>query len=158
MFIHNKLNLKGGKNEISNMADQSITGLILDLRDNPGGLLSEASCMAGLFMGENKKIYSIKYFDVSKESEDVYSQKEQVYSGPLLVLVNSVSASASELLAGAVQEYRRAIVVGSITFVKGTFQEIEPWNDSKKIGLFKTQGFYLLPSGESPQFYGAYLS
>lgn len=142
------------KQAIYNMAGKNISGLVLDLRDNPGGHMSEAACLAGLFIGENKKIYSVQYLDVTKASEVVLTSSEQIYSGPLVVLVNSVSASASELLAGALKEYRRAIIVGSQTFGKGTFQEIESWGESQNIGYFKTKGFYLLPSGASTQLEG----
>ena len=136
------------------MADQSLSGLVLDLRDNPGGHLSEAACLAGLFIGANKKIYSVQYFDLSKTNEIVLTNSEKMYSGPLAILVNTNSASASELFAGAMQEYKRGIVVGTKTFGKGTFQEVETWKNTKLVGYFRTKGFYLLPSGQSTQFYG----
>lgn len=139
---------------ILEMADKNISGLVLDLRDNPGGHLSEAACLTGLFIGENKTIYSVEYFDLSKSNEVVLTSAERIYSGALAVLVNTNSASAAELFAGAIQEYRRGIVIGAKTFGKGTFQEIESWGKSKNIGFFKTKGFYLLPSGRSTQFYG----
>lgn len=142
------------RNAIYDMADKNISGLVIDLRDNPGGHLSEAACLAGLFIGENKKIYSVQYFDLSKSDEVVLTNTERIYSGPLVVMTNTYSASAAELLAGALQEYSRALIVGSKTFGKGTFQEIESWGDSKQVGYFKTKGFYLLPSGSSTQFYG----
>lgn len=142
------------RNSIFEMADKNISGLVLDLRDNPGGHLSEAACLTGLFIGENKTIYSVEYFDLSKSNEVVLTSAERIYSGALAVLVNTNSASAAELFAGAIQEYRRGIVVGAKTFGKGTFQEIESWDKSSNIGFFKTKGFYLLPSGRSTQFYG----
>lgn len=142
------------KGAILEMADKNISGLVLDLRDNPGGHLSEAACLTGLFIGQDKTIYSIEYFDLSKSNEVVLTSAERIYSGALAVLVNTNSASAAELFAGAIQEYRRGIVIGAKTFGKGTFQEIESWDKSKNIGFFKTKGFYLLPSGRSTQFYG----
>lgn len=142
------------RDAILGMVDKNISGLVLDLRDNPGGRLSEAACLAGLFIGEDKSIYSVQYFDLSKTNEVVLTSAERIYSGALAVLVNTNSASAAELFAGAIQEYRRGIVIGSKTFGKGTFQEIETWDKSEKIGYFKTKGFYLLPSGRSTQFYG----
>ncbi|MFN3696199.1 MAG: S41 family peptidase [Pseudobdellovibrio sp.] len=142
------------ENILSDLANQSISSLVLDLRDNPGGHLSEASCLAGLFIGVNKKIYSVQYFDLSKSREVVLTNSEKIYSGPLAVLVNTNSASASELFAGAIQEYKRGIIIGTKTFGKGTFQEVEMWKDTQSVGYFKTKGFYLLPSGQSTQFYG----
>lgn len=135
-------------------ADQRISGMVLDLRDNPGGQLDEASCIAGLFVGMNKKAYSIEFFDPLKSSEVVLSTGSLLYTGPLVVAINSASASASELLAGALKDYRRAILVGEKTFGKGTFQESEVWTKNPKVSLFKTQGYYLLPSRRSPQLTG----
>lgn len=141
-------------NKIKELSDDAVSGLVLDLRDNPGGQLDEAACLAGLFIGVNKKIYSVKYFDPLKSDEVVLTSGSLLYTGPLVVLVNSSSASASELLAGALQDYNRAVLVGERTFGKGTFQEPEVWSKNSKISLFKTQGFYLLPGGESPQLKG----
>ena len=139
---------------IKGLSDEAVAGLILDLRDNPGGELNEAACLAGLFIGINKKIYSVKYFDPLKSDEVVLTSGSLLFTGPMVVLVNSSSASASELLTGALQEYSRAVVVGERTFGKGTFQEPEVWNRNAKISLFRTQGFYLLPSGTSTQLKG----
>ncbi|MBC7741026.1 MAG: PDZ domain-containing protein [Bdellovibrionaceae bacterium] len=141
-------------NKIRAAADKNIVGLVLDLRDNPGGQLDEAACLAGLFVGINKKIYSVEYFDPVKSNEVVLTTGSLLYTGPLLVLVNSSSASASELLAGALQEYKRAIVIGEKTFGKGTFQESEIWSKNNRITMFKTQGYYLLPSQLSTQIVG----
>lgn len=152
---------KFNKGVCSGIADQlpaleknKIDGLILDLRDNPGGQLDEASCVAGLFLGKNKKAYYVEYFDRSKSNEVVLTSNDQVYDGPLIVLVNSASASASELLAGGLQEYGRALIIGERTYGKGTFQESEEWTLNSKISLFKTQGLYLLPSRNSTQLKG----
>ena len=141
-------------NKIKSASDKNISGLILDLRDNPGGQLDEASCIAGLFLGMNKKTYSVEFFDPLKSNEIVLSTGSLLYTGPLVVMINSASASASELLAGALQDYKRALVVGEKSFGKGTFQESEIWNKNSKVTLFKTQGYYLLPSQSSPQLAG----
>lgn len=142
------------KNELTKMKSMSLHGLILDLRDNPGGLLSEAACLAGLFIGENKKIFSIKYIDGLGEDEVALTTQEQMYYGPMTILVNNSSASASELIAGAMKEYGRAVIIGERTFGKGSFQEIENWNRKTNISFFQTKGFYLLPSGETTQLKG----
>ena len=141
------------RDEIQKMKPSTLKGLVLDLRDNPGGLLTEAACLAGLFIGEDKKIFTVKYID-SNEEEVALTNAEQVYFGPMVILTNNSSASASELMAGAMQEYNRATIIGERTFGKGSFQEIERWNESTRISLFKTQGFYLLPSGETTQLKG----
>jgi carboxyl-terminal processing protease len=138
--------------EIAKMNPHSLKGLILDLRDNAGGLLSEAACLAGLFIGEDKKIFTASYMDNLMEESQTTTGQE--YFGPMVILTNSRSASASELLAGAMQEYKRAILIGERTFGKGSFQKIESWNDSPHISLYQTEGFYLLPSGKSTQLTG----
>jgi carboxyl-terminal processing protease len=140
--------------KINSVSDKNIAGLILDLRDNPGGQLDEAACLAGLFFGMNKKTYSVEFFDPIKSNEVVLSTGSLLYTGPMVVLTNSSSASASELLAGALQDYKRALIISEKTFGKGTFQESEEWSKNPKISLFKTQGFYLLPSNSSPQLTG----
>lgn|GEM_PF-815926 len=139
---------------LNNINKNKSQGLVLDLRDNPGGQLNEAACIAGLFLGKDKKAYYIEYFDQTKSNEVVLTSETQVYAGPLVVLVNASSASASELLAGGLQEYGRALIVGERTFGKGTFQESEDWFFNSKISLFKTQGLYLLPSRKTTQLEG----
>lgn len=133
---------------------ENVKGLILDLRDNPGGQLNEASCISGLFLGKDKKAYYVEYFDEDKSNEVVLTSDERIYNGPMVVLVNSFSASASELLAGGLQDYKRALIVGERTFGKGTFQEPEQWAMKSTVSLFKTQGIYLLPSRNSTQLRG----
>jgi carboxyl-terminal processing protease len=133
---------------------ENIDGLILDLRDNSGGQIEEASCIAGLFLGPHKKLFDLQFFDTNREREEIFSQKEMVYGAAMAILVNRGSASASELLAGALRDHGRALLVGERTFGKGSFQEGEVWNQNSKIALFSSRGFYLLPSGFSPQMYG----
>ncbi len=139
---------------IKGLMASNIEGLILDLRDNSGGQIEEAACIAGLFLGPKKKLFHLQFFDDSREREEVYSQKPLLYGAALAILINRGSASASELLAGALRDYGRALLIGETTFGKGTFQEGEVWNLNSRIGLFSSKGFYILPSGFSPQMYG----
>lgn len=110
--------------EILLLKKDSIQGLILDLRNNGGGSLKEAIELSGLFIDEGPmSIYQPK-------TEKPYLLKDMnrgtVYNGPLIVLVNSMSASASEFFAGCMQDYQRALIVGDRTYGKGTAQSIYP--------------------------------
>lgn len=132
----------------------SVRGLLLDLRDNPGGQMEEAACLASLFVGPHKKIFEVRYLDPSKKSEEYWGDQEKMFDLPMAVLINGYSASASEIVAGALRDFNRAVLVGEKTFGKGSFQEGEYWSQNKKIALFETKGFYYLPSGVSPQMRG----
>ena len=130
-----------------------VRGLMLDLRENPGGQMDEAACIVSLFVGPNKPVFSLRY--MAKEHEEIVkTDLEQIYSGPLAILINESSASASEIVAGALQDYSRAVLVGERTFGKGSFQEGEVWSKNSRVALFETKGFYYLPSGRSPQLLG----
>lgn len=113
--------------EILLLKKDSIKGLILDLRNNGGGSLKEAIELCGLFIDEGPMaIYQGK-------EEKPYLLKDMnrgtVYNGPLMILVNSMSASASEFFAGCMQDYKRALIVGDSTYGKGTAQSIFPVGD-----------------------------
>ncbi|MEK2689106.1 S41 family peptidase [Bdellovibrio sp. GT3] len=131
-----------------------VRGLLFDLRDNPGGQMEEAACIASLFVGADKKIFDIRYLDQAKRSEIYYGGESKVFDKPVAVLINAGSASAAEIVAGALRDLNRAVLVGERTFGKGSFQEGEYWTQNKKIALFETKGFYYLPSGRSPQMKG----
>jgi len=139
------------KHELENLKTQGMRGLLLDLRDNPGGQMDEATCVAGLFVGPDKKIYDIRGLHPGADEESSFSSEAQVYQGPMAVLVNAGSASAAEIVAGVLRDYQRAVLVGERTFGKGSFQEGEIWAKNGKIAIFETKGFYYLPSGQSPQ-------
>lgn len=142
------------KEAIGIVTRAQVRGLLLDLRDNPGGQMEEAACIASLFVGGDKKIYELRYLDPGKKSEEVYGGEEKIFNKPMAVLVNAGSASASEIVAGALRDLNRAVLVGERTFGKGSFQEGEYWTQNKKVALFETKGFYYLPSGRSPQMKG----
>lgn len=131
-----------------------IDALILDLRENPGGQIEEASCLVSLFVGSEKLIFRIQFLDSAKTDEKYFGEEKQIYAGPLAVLINSGSASASEIVAGSLQDYHRALIIGERSFGKGTFQEGEVWKNNQNIAFFQTKGFYLLPSGRSAQITG----
>ncbi len=130
---------------------QNVQGVILDLRNNGGGGLGESIAVAGLFIpsGPVVQVRSISKVDIHNSPAE-----KPLYRGPLIVLVNRYSASASEIVAGALQDYGRAVVVGErATFGKGTVQNIIEL--PQKLGALKTtvQKFYL-PSGKSTQHRG----
>jgi carboxyl-terminal processing protease len=131
---------------IHELLDENIQGLILDLRNNGGGSLHEAKDMTGLFLTEGPVV------QIRDADNDVmlYSDTDPrlVYSGLMAVLVNRMSASASEILAGAIQDYGRGIIVGSQTFGKGTVQSMEPLEPGR---LKYTQAKYYRINGESTQ-------
>lgn len=131
-----------------------VRGLLLDLRDNPGGQMEEAACITSLFVGSEKKIFEVRYLDPGKKAEEYFGGEEKIFDLPVAVLINGASASASEIVAGALRDLNRAVLVGERTFGKGSFQEGEYWSQNKKIALFETKGFYYLPSGRSPQMKG----
>lgn len=131
-----------------------VRGLLLDLRDNPGGQMEEAACITSLFVGADEKIFEVRYLDSSKKPETYFGGEEKIFDKPVAVLVNGASASAAEIVAGALRDLGRAVIVGERTFGKGSFQEGELWAQNNKIAIFETKGFYYLPSGRSPQMSG----
>ena len=133
----------------------NLKGLVLDLRNNPGGLLDMAVAVAGRFVGgkmEDGLVVSIKGRG-PLDTRDLYAslgQKEPVY--PLVVLVNGGSASASEIVAGALQDHGRAVIMGTQTFGKGSVQSVIPLRDNA--GLKLTTARYYTPKGRSIQAKG----
>ncbi|MFP5520300.1 MAG: S41 family peptidase [Bdellovibrionia bacterium] len=142
------------KSELRELMDKGIRGLMLDLRDNPGGQMDEAACVVSLLAGVDKKVFELRYLDTTKDVESYYGSEEAIFHGPVAILINRGSASAAEIVAGTLRDYGRALLVGERTFGKGSFQEGEVWSQNDKIALFETKGFYYLPSGSSPQLQG----
>ncbi len=126
--------------------NQDIKAYILDLRNNPGGLLSQAIKISDFFL-ENGEIVSTKSRQVS-ENRKWFAKKGDLTNGKtLIVLINYGSASASEIVAGALKDHKRAIVLGENSYGKGSVQSIIPLKNKGAIRL--TVAKYYLPSGES---------
>ena len=147
---------------IEQLQEHDIAGLVLDLRDNGGGLLNEAIDLTGLFIEKGPVVQVRSYYGDIKVDNDEDSSVR--YAGPLAVLVSKYSASASEIVAGALQNYGRAVVLGdSSTHGKGTVQTVYEMRNldprmrmtNAKTGAakFTIQKFYL-PSGSSTQLNG----
>ncbi|MHB8810301.1 MAG: S41 family peptidase [Desulfobulbaceae bacterium] len=129
----------------------AISGLLLDLRNNPGGLLDQAVQVADVFL-DSGVIVSTKGRDAEQDLLFEASADDEHYRFPIIVLVNSGSASASEIVAGALQDHGRAIILGTVTFGKGSVQTIVPMPDGA--GLRLTTAKYYTPSGTSIQATG----
>ena len=108
------------KDALANLTEQGAEKLVLDLRDNPGGSLDDVLDVADLFLERGQLIVSIR--SRIEETETYYAKTDAVWNGPFVVLINENSASASELLSGAMQDHARATVVGTQSFGKGIVQ------------------------------------
>jgi carboxyl-terminal processing protease len=130
------------RNHVEELSDQGAQGIVLDLRDNGGGLFSEAIDVASVFI-DHGEIVTYRQRSVP---DRIYEAQGRAYGDiPLVVLVNEGTASASEIVAGALQDRDRAILVGSQTYGKGSVQEVFPLPDASALKL--TTGAYLTPSG-----------
>ncbi len=130
---------------IREMQKSGLTGLIVDIRGNQGGLLSSAVDVVDLFVKKGELIVSTKGRDKEFNSEHLSKNKPVYYNKSLVILVNNVSASASEILAGAVQDLDRGIIIGKKTFGKGLVQTI--FYTTTKTALKMTTARYYTPSG-----------
>lgn len=130
----------------------NISGVVLDLRNNPGGLLTQAIKVSDAFL-EKGEIVSTRGRDGSSQPERYNAEPGDLVNGkPIVVLINGGSASASEIVAGALQDHRRAIIVGTKSFGKGSVQTIMPLQGTGAIRL--TTARYYTPSGRSIQALG----
>lgn len=128
--------------------NKNAKGIILDLRNNPGGLLDQAIGLTNLFVDKGV-IVSQKGRDAKENLEYSAKKNEKITDLPLVVLVNSGSASASEIVSGALQDLKRAVVIGEETFGKGSVQVILPLNEKEALKM--TIARYYLPSGRTIQ-------
>ena len=136
------------KEAIEKLGGSKLEGLVLDLRNNPGGILPAALQTASLFLKPEAKLLSVRGRAVPASDENV-PKDALPYTFPLAVLINEKSASASEIVAGALQDHDRAVIVGEPSFGKGLVQNVYPLSDSS--GLALTTAYYYTPSGRSIQ-------
>jgi carboxyl-terminal processing protease len=134
---------------VAELTKKKVDGIVLDLRNNGGGSLYEATALTDLFIGYGPVV------QIRDANQRVYrnqrATKPPIYSGPLLVMINRLSASASEIFAGALQDYGRALVVGSQSFGKGTVQDVTGLTTGQL--KMTTSKFYRV-SGDSTQHRG----
>ena len=147
--------------------DPNLKGLVLDLRNDPGGLLQGAIGVSAAFLPKNAEIVSTngqrpeskesfyaraEYYSLSGDGDSLARLPLAIKNVPLVVLVNTGSASASEIVAGALQDYKRATVIGSQTFGKGSVQTVRPLTNDTAVKL--TTARYYTPKGRSIQAKG----
>lgn len=132
-------------------ATQELKGVVLDLRNNPGGLLNQAISVADTFLRDGLIVYTQGRDPKTRRDELALRQSSDV-SCPVVVLINAGSASASEIVAGALQDRKRAMLVGERTFGKGSVQTIMPLSDGSAVKL--TIALYYTPEGRSIQAEG----
>ena len=131
---------------VRELAAEDIDGLVVDLRNNGGGSLQEADRLTGLFIQSGPTV-QVK---ATRRQPNIYEDVDDgvVWAGPLAIMVNRLSASASEIFAGAIQDYGRGLIVGSRTFGKGTVQTLVPLNRGQ---LKLTAAKFYRVSGRSTQ-------
>jgi carboxyl-terminal processing protease len=131
--------------------DGALEGLVLDLRNNPGGLLDAAVDVSDAFITKGKIVYTEGR--IKDAAQEFNAKPNDILKGaPLVVLVNGGSASASEIVAGALQDHDRAVILGSKTFGKGSVQTVMPLTDNTAVKM--TTARYFTPSGRSIQAEG----
>ena len=152
---------KDVKRLIGELEDQGIDGLVIDLRDNGGGHLTEATALSGLFIANGPVVQLRNANGRISRLDDPDPVPRVAYNGPLAVLVNRYSASASEIFAAAIQDYARGVIIGQKTFGKGTVQNLYSLDqyvrrpDDEGLGqLTLTIGKYYRVTGESTQHRG----
>jgi carboxyl-terminal processing protease len=131
---------------ITSLSKQKMNALILDLRNNPGGLLEEAARITGKFIPQGKLIAYTKSRKTSQDVRFTSLVKNPILNLPLVILINEGSASGSEVVAACLQDYKRAMIIGTKSFGKGSVQAIIPLGDGSALKL--TTSKYFTPSGK----------
>jgi len=138
---------KDFKKGLDDIKQQGANSLILDLRNNPGGLLNVAINITEFFLPYGETVVSTKGRRLSQNTVTKSTNRTDVFDWPMVVLINEGSASGSEILAGALKDNKRAIILGTTSFGKGSVQSVIPLPDGS--GLRLTTSKYFTPSGES---------
>jgi len=133
-------------NALSILSKEGMQSLIIDLRNNPGGLLDVAVKVTGKFLPPNKLVAYTKSRQKDQDLEFFSEDQNTNLNLPLVILINEGSASGSEIVAGALQDYKRAIIIGKKSFGKGSVQTVIPLNDGSALRL--TTSHYFTPSGK----------
>jgi carboxyl-terminal processing protease len=140
------------RDELKKLSEKNYKGIVLDLRNNPGGLLSEAISVSNLFLPAGKVVVFTKDREGKENQFKTSEFNDFDASTPIVVLINEGSASASEIVAGAFQDHKRALILGKTSFGKASVQTIIPLNDGSAIKL--TTARYYTPAGRSIQGVG----
>ena len=130
---------------LERLSKEGMSGLILDLRNNPGGLLDVAVKVAERFIEKGKMVVYTKGRQEPQNIEFISRSKHPILNMPMVILINEGSASGSEIVAGALQDYKRAIILGKKSFGKGSVQTVIPLSDGSALRL--TTSKYFTPSG-----------
>jgi carboxyl-terminal processing protease len=136
---------------LKDLTAQGARGVILDIRDNPGGLLDQAFAVSNLFLKKGQLVVFTRGRNKRDESNYITETESPYSSLPLVVLTSRHSASASEIVAGAIQDHDRGLIVGETTFGKGLVQTIMPLRNVRGYALALTTARYYTPSGRSIQ-------
>lgn len=132
---------------VNKLTEEKVNSLVLDLRNNPGGLLNSAIDVTSKFLPKGKLVVYTK--TRSGEKSEFFTEGDTNFTPPMIVLVNQGSASASEIVAGALKDWNRAVILGTQTFGKGSVQTVIPLSDGA--GLRLTTAKYYTPKGVSIQ-------
>lgn len=133
------------------LKDEGATGVILDIRDNPGGLLEQAFAVSNLFLKKGQLVVFTRGRAKRDESNYITETDSPFSDLPLVLVTSRHSASASEIVAGAIQDHDRGLIVGETTFGKGLVQTVMPLRNVRGYGLALTTARYFTPSGRSIQ-------
>jgi len=133
------------RKKLDELENEGIRGLLIDLRFNPGGLLSEAVNTVNEFVGKGKRVVFTKG-RISQANHEYYTRLNRIRSGyPVIVMINEASASASEIFSGSLQDYDKGLIVGKTSFGKGSVQKLFPLSDGNGIKI--TTSKYYINSG-----------
>jgi len=133
------------------LSKEGATSVVLDIRDNPGGLLDQAFAVSNLFLKKGQMVVFTRGRTKRDETSYVTEEESRFANLPLIVLTSKHSASASEIVAGAIQDHDRGLIVGETTFGKGLVQTIMPLRNVRGYALALTTARYYTPSGRSIQ-------